>query len=206
MKNVRILVFLIFCSFSVAQAQTEKGRWTVGAQVGTLTFQRKSNFKSFAASLRPSAGYFVTNGLVLGMGIPLTINNQKTDYDNYHYNHFSTKAIGLAPFVRYFLGRSQWKPYVGLSYSYQKISGTIKNDDTIGLYEGTIKGHTTALVPSLGIACFVNRSLALTLEADYTINQQKQHTDYTTLFASSNSDIDTRSLSLAIGFQLFLGK
>ena len=70
MKNSLYTFLLIVASLSFATAQTEKGRWTVGTDVGNLSYQDQNNYKTFSANLTPSAGYFLTNGLLVGTGVP----------------------------------------------------------------------------------------------------------------------------------------
>jgi outer membrane protein len=156
-ENKTMKTFLISLIFSLmmslgASAQTEKGRWTVGAQIGNFTYQKPAGgSRSFSGSLAPSAGYFVANGVVVGTGIPFSFSSTKLgqafgNYDNLRQNQ---TAIGLSPFVRYYVGSAKLKPFVGLAYSYSRT--VIKNKtDTGGGAESKSSGYTTALTPTLG--------------------------------------------------------
>lgn len=207
MKALLISLAISLAMPLMSQAQTEKGRWTVGAQVGNLTFRTKDQFTSFSVDLTPSAGYIVTDGLVVGAGLPIYMGITRAGYGGDYYNHSSSFDIGLAPFLRYYIGKSSFKPYIGVAYSYSRMTGAVKsNVITAGYNTGDTKGYATAFTPSVGIAYFVNRNLALTAGINYNVNYSDQTTTYT-LQPSSNGYISKdRYLSLAIGFQLFIGK
>jgi outer membrane protein len=206
------LISLIFSLMMVfgANAQTEKGRWTVGAQVGNFTYQTEElDYRNISGSLTPSAGYFVTNGLVIGTGVPFSFSSTKLgqlfgNYDNLRQNGTS---IGLSPFVRYYVGPAKLKPFVGIAYSYSRTISKYKTD-TAGGSESKSKGHSTALTPTLGVAYFINHNLALTASLNYNINHLEYRTVETSPYTPGPSiaDIDTKSLSLGLGFQLFIGK
>lgn len=188
-------------------AQTEKGRWTVGAQIGNLTLRTKDQFTSFAVDLTPSAGYTVTDGLIVGAGLPIYGGITRSGYGGDYYNHSSGFNIGLAPFLRYYIGQSSFKPYIGVAYSYSRVRGEVEsNVPTVGYSTGDTKGYATALIPTVGVAYFTSRNLALTAGLNYNVNYSQQTTTYT-LQPSSNDYISKdRYLALSIGFQLFIGK
>lgn len=204
MRTSLYTLLLVTASLSLAAAQTEKGRWTVGTQVGSLTYldQGTSHYKSFSASLTPLAGYFIANGLLLGTGVPLSFSRQTSSGLT---NKYTTSGIGLSPFVRYYFGPSVLKPYVGLSYSYVRNNSNYKTQ--LGDVSG--KGYSSSLTPTVGITYFLNRNVALNAGLNYTILTSETPYVY---FSSQptatiiNSKSDYKSLSLSIGFQLFFGK
>ncbi len=193
---------------TTATAQTEKGRWTVGAQVGDLKYQDQNGFKSYSISLSPSAGYFVANGLVVGTGVPLTVS--KVDYSaSGLYTTFRSTAtsIGLSPFVRYYIGSANMRPYVGISYSYSRADIRFVADYTTGAEAKNI-GTATTFTPTVGVAYFITRSLALSAGLNYNVEKSESTTTYPApnVPGAGTSSSDNKSVSLAIGFQLFLGK
>lgn len=212
MKTWLFSSVLLLTLISASQAQTEKGRWTIGAQVGNLSYQNQNGIRTWSASITPSAGYFITNGLLVGTGLPVSASSSKTNDDNTPYsNRYRNKSstIGLSPFLRYFLGQSKLKPYVGLAYSYSKT----KYDNTQTYLSGPSvsdgHGKITAFVPTVGLAYFVNRNLGLIVGLNYNINHQDQETTSTVPgFAPAiNTYIsDSKSVSLSAGFQLFIGQ
>lgn len=208
MKTLTLIVCLASTLMAKVEAQTEKGRWTVGAEVGNFTYQNQYGNQSFTGSLSPSGGYFITNGLVVGTGIPVSFATQTFSTINSSDGRYTTTAIGLAPFVRYFIGRSKLKPFLGVTYSYSKAVGKYQADPRRGGAESRTEGYATSLIPNVGVAYFINRNLALNVGINYNINHQEYETVRTspTVPGQSNSDTNTESLSLGIGFRLFIGK
>lgn len=207
MRTLTLIVFLAATLMEKVEAQTEKGRWTVGAEVGNFTYQNQNDIKSFTGSLSPAAGYFVTDGLAIGAGVPVSFTSQNYGSTNFGNLRYSSTVIGLAPFVRYFIGRSKLKPYLAVTYSYGQSRGRYRTD-TQGGSESKTEGYTTSLVPNAGVAYFINRNLALNLGVNYNINHQEYETVQTSPFTPgpSNSNTNTESLSLGVGFRLFIGK
>ncbi len=210
MKGSFVNLMLLLLIAYTAPAQTEKGRWTIGAQLGSLSYQKQKNgYRALTAGITPWAGYFVANGLAVGTGLPLSLSSVK--YGNLLANFYELRqngvSIGLSPFVRYYLGNAKLKPFLGMSYRYSQTRSKYKTD-TAGGSESKTRGHTTALVPTAGLTYFVSRTLGLALNIDYNID----HIEYDTVETSpytpgpSMAKYDTRSLSVGVGFQLFIGQ
>ena len=75
-------------------AQTEKGRWTAGVSIGSITYQTAEAGHSFAASLNPSLGRFVATNLLVGTGVPFSLSSSKYANSSIGY---STNNV-LAPY------------------------------------------------------------------------------------------------------------
>ena len=119
----------------------------------------------------------------------------------------TTTGIGLSPFIRYYFGASALKPYAGLSYSYVRNGNRFETP----FGDASGKGYSTNLSPTIGIAYFINRNIALNAGLNYNI--QTNETSYLQLVGSpqptpavTTTKSDYKSLSLSIGFQLFFGK
>lgn len=207
MKQTLVTLLCLLAISSAGLAQTTKGRWTVGTQIGNFSYQNQNGLKSFSGNLTPSAGYFLANGLVVGTGVPLSLSTQKNEGGI--VIKYTSTSTGLAPFIRYFFGTAALKPYLGVSYSYSLVRGSSNQNDSFASRETTNKGHSTALVPTVGLAYFFNRTLALTGGLSYNIAHTKQQTDYTNPLpgapASNTYESNGKSVSLAIGLQIFLG-
>ena len=210
MKILFVAFVLSLTLTLIGKAQTQKGQWTLGTQIGDLSYVDQNGGKSLSINITPSAGYFVANGLVLGTGIPIGIGSQKTTNDNTDFRFKSTSfSVGLLPFVRYFIGPSKLKPYIGLSYSYSRLNFTNMRTDPSGSYSSEGKGKITALVPTLGLAYFINQYLGLTAGLNYNINHNDQSattSDPISPTSSSSYASDYKSLSVGVGFQIFIGK
>lgn len=194
----------------ISKAQTEKGRWTMGAQIGNLSYANQNEGHSLSISATPSAGYFVTDGLALGMGIPVDINTQNSVVSIANYSSKSNSlSIGLSPFVRYFIGQSKLKPYLGISYSYSRSNSNSRRTDISGIYSSESKGKSTVLIPTLGLIYFINQHLGLSAGLNYNINHDDQTgtiSEPTSPASPSSYSSDYKYLSLGIGFQLFIGQ
>jgi len=188
LKRQRMLWLLFLLSFvqSVAQAQTEKGRWTAGVNIGSFTFRKNNS----TINLAPAAGYFVAPNFVVGTGVPIIINRSDEGSDFYR-----SSAIGIAPFVRYYIGQSRLKPYLSFSYSYSFVRQ--RYNFTGALPVPDEKGHNRDTSPSIGLAYFINRNVAL--NADLSHHWSKSNA----IFAVGDRNNYT---SLVFGFQIFFGK
>ncbi|SOD77943.1 outer membrane beta-barrel protein [Spirosoma fluviale] len=203
MKAFICTCLILLTSLTVVSAQTEKGRWTVGATVGNFTYYKKDTYRSFSANLTPSAGYFPVNNLEVGTGIPLSLSKSK--YANFNGDaKASNVSFGLSPYVRYYFGSSKLKPFVGLAYGYSWTS--IRNRDSNQDLKG--KGFTSTLTPTVGVAYFINRTVALNASVNYISQKYKTANAY---YNSGGTQIEvpvstTNYMSLGIGFQIFLGQ
>jgi outer membrane protein len=204
MKKSLYTLLLVGMSLSLATAQTEKGRWTVGTEAGNLIYRNQNFNKTFSADLTPSAGYFLANGLLVGTGLPISFTHQTASS---FISKYTGTGIGLSPFIRYYFGPSRLKPYAGLSYSYIRVSRqyVTPGGDASG------KGYSTVFAPTVGLAYFINRTVALNAGLNYTsatsdtpglrFSGQPNPTPSVIMLKSND-----KSLSLAVGFQLFFGK
>lgn len=204
MKNLMYTLLLVTVSLSISTAQTEKGRWTVGAQVGDINYSRNpSSYRSrtFRVSLSPSAGYFVADNFVVGLTLPV-------DYSHYQVSVVPNSAlnfaevistqVGLAPFARLYIGKAKLRPFVDASvgYSQQWFSSTNFNSSQ----ETRLTGRALNYSASAGVAYFINRSLSLDASLRYSGGDQLNQTG----FASDYSQPGTFGLN--VGFRLFLGR
>ncbi len=105
MKKSLCILLLMIASLLVATAQTEKGRWMVGADVGNLSYSSQYEYRSFSGNFLPSVGYFVANNLVAGAGVPVSFATGSSEVRDIRSK---STSIGLSPFVRYYYWQSQY--------------------------------------------------------------------------------------------------
>ena len=206
-KTVHIIALLLMISLA-ATAQTEKGRWTAGVSVGSVSYQDYNSVKQFAVNLTPSAGYFIKNNLLIGTGVPLSLSTYKTGVTNPYLTKTVTVGVGLSPFVRYYFGKSAFKPFAGLSYSYTYTHYTYEPLPIFGSTESA-SGYSTYWIPTIGLAYFINRSIAVNASLNYTISESKAVYFSPTQSGPSRIVDNTQKskiFSLGVGFQLFFGK
>lgn len=165
-----LLVLLTIVTLN-AYAQTDKGTIMAGGQISFSTTKNASNFK-----LNPNFGYFVGDNLALGGNLNFDFAKQGT---------VSANEFGIGPFVRYYFGKSDAKPFVVFNGDY--LTQTIKTStDKI-----STSGYGFLL--GLGFAAFLNRNVAVEGIAGYN------YKDYTNVEGAGG-------FSLSLGFQLYFGR
>jgi outer membrane protein W len=210
MRTIGFTCIVMMLSYSFSSAQTERGRWQVGTQIGDLSYvdNGAGQLKQFSGSLTPIAGYFIAKNLVVGAGLPLSLSSSRTKDALSVYGGYEAKStitgIGIAPFIRYYLGDAKLKPFLGLSYSYVL---TKANYQSYTGAKSSAKGHTNVITPNLGLAYFITRNIALNATLGYNVQSQNRF-----FLVSAPSGVDTtpavttKSLDFGIGFQLFFGR
>ncbi|WP_420147892.1 hypothetical protein [Spirosoma sp.] len=168
-------------------AQTEKGSRLAGVQVGNIVIPTSGN-SSTIISLQPTYGWFVGNGLAVGAGIPF-----------FHVSSGGASAtqIGLAPFLRYYIGPSQVKPYLGGSIGVinSSASGSGSNSNTDALYSATG-----------GLAFFINKSVSFDFALSYTGGNTGSVSSLIGGGASSLIPNFPKALNINLGFQVYFPK
>ncbi|QMW01179.1 outer membrane beta-barrel protein [Spirosoma foliorum] len=188
MKARFLTIILLVVSLSSAMAQTEKGNRLMGVNVGNIIIPSGSS--TTLISLQPTYGWFVANNLVVGAGIPFfyagTSGNKVTQ-------------IGLAPFLRYYFGPSQVKPFLGASI------GVINTSVTTN---GSSAGSSTDAAYSAtgGVAFFINRSVSFDLGVTYTGGDAGSVNSL--IAGSPNALIPNvpKAINISLGFQVYFGK
>ncbi|ADB37975.1 hypothetical protein [Spirosoma linguale] len=155
---------------NVAATKTSVGRWAVAIETDNLLLLQKVDGPGDDYYLRkivPGIGYFATNTLLLGVGVPLGLSPRNGTYYSSGINGqagvysstISPTQIGIAPFVQQFLGKGKVKPYVGASYRYthQQLNFSIRelsvylkqtgNESELSVFTGL----TYLITPKLGI-------------------------------------------------------
>ncbi|GAB3278950.1 hypothetical protein GCM10027347_53460 [Larkinella harenae] len=188
-----------------AFAQTEKGRWLVGAQVGEFSYRIYKNNSGhyFSVNLTPSAGYFIANNLLVAAVLPFDVNTQNVNYGPSFYN----RSIGIGPSIQYYVGNRRLKPYFGIGYTYSRSYTKWTNLGGIDP-ESITKSYVGNLTPTAGIAYFINRNALVTAGFNYNIQHNGQETyspSRPTTVTNSYAE-NFKSLSLGIRFALLFGK
>lgn len=195
---------MVFLGSALAQAQTEKGRWTVGAQVGDLSYSDTGepfNIRNFSISMSPSAGYFVAKNLVIGASVPVSFlayrSSAPPNSGQFKANYTS---VGLAPFIRYYVGSARLRPFASASYGYTQ--NWIRQTDANTGREQKSNGNFSSYAVGVGVAYFINNTVSLDASLNYTNSFRAGQS----LFSTGQSANNNGSLGLNIGFRLFFGK
>ncbi len=174
-------------------AQTEKGRWLVGGG-GTGYFDTSNdNFKQTFVLLAPGAGYFVANNVTIGASLPLLHFRSKGGGFEGH----STTA-GFTPFARFYFGKANVKPYLQGQFGF--LTSTSKSSGSFGTPSSSSSG-TFTYGGAAGLAFFLNEHSSLDVSLNYTGGSRDNETGGIFVLGAY-----PRTLTLNVGFQLFLGK
>lgn len=189
MKAIVCTLVLLIVGFSAATAQTEKGYQLMGVQVGNIIIPT-SGGSGTIISLQPTRGWFVSDGLAVGAGIPF-----------FHVGSGGSgiTQIGLAPFLRYYIGPSQVKPFLGASVGVVNTSASGSGFSS--------KSSTDALYSATGgVAFFINKSVSFDLALTYTGGDTGAVN--TLLVGGSNALTPNipKALNINLGFQVYLAK
>ena len=177
--------------FTAANAQTEKGSWMVSgkSEISFNNVNTKVKYdgtevdsdETSSFTFSPSASYFVINNLAVGLGL------------NYMHNKngdVKSNTFVAMPQATYFLATAgNVKPYVEAAVGYASNN---TSDD-----ESEIKADGLAYGAGVGVAYFVNPSVAFSLGLNYS---------GANLTFSEDSDFKTNinTLGVGVGISVFL--
>jgi outer membrane protein len=169
MKKIA-LAFLLLSS-ATAFSQTEKGAVLVG---GALSFQTTSNNSSFV--LNPNVGFFPFNNFAFGLG---------TNFNYSKQGDIKSNQVGIGPFLRYYVGKTQTKPFITteISYLHRKFETSLTESSSNGF--GFLLG--------LGFAAFVNETVAIEGLTGYN-------------YSDFNDASSASGFTMRFGFQLYFNR
>lgn len=139
MKKIVPGLFVLLSMSFAATAQTEKGSWMVGGNVGLNTAENDTRI-----TFSPSGGYFFFNNFAAGANLTLDYSKIGTS---------KTTAWGLGPFTRYYIGTMNVRPFAHADVSFQ--SNKTANNSGSNTY------NSTQYFLGGGIAAFINRNVAI---------------------------------------------
>ena len=159
-------------SASVGITPVQQGNWIVGGSLGSLGYSFEG--ESFSLSVNPRAGYFISDGVALGLGLTGSV-----------YTAPESDAVwgyGVAPFVRYYFPEGS------------SASGRFFAQGDVGIAGSSLgSGATLALGANVGYAHFITQSVAL--EATLGYNYSK---------ATVSGAEKASGLNVGLGFQVYL--
>lgn len=192
-KNLFTLIFIIMMAAS-AHAQTGKGKFMTGGSIGVNFGNTKAQYdgtklyetKQFNVLLEPHVGYFVSDGLALGLGIGLSNNTEKYDDNNKDIQN----TLLVSPFARYYTP-------VGL---FGEASVGLGNVNIIEQYEGEKDEYKTGVFGwsvGAGYAIFLNEHVSLEPMISYNniVGTSDENSKYKT---------KTGLFMIQVGFNIFL--
>jgi len=133
-------------SSDVGTAPIQKGNWMVGGGIGSLGYDFDSEV--FNISLEPGAGYFVSDGIAIGLKLIANYQTIKEGDNPFSY--------GLLPFARYYFPEGASASNRFFAEAKAGIAGSRGGDDVnFGFGAG------------LGYSHFITRTVALEALAGY---------------------------------------
>jgi len=205
-----VIIFYSTNCYSQIEKPITKGNITLGGDIDVdFGFQNSSytidlidgifevEDKNLGISINPTFGYFIYNGLVLGISPwygyyyseNITTNNVfgELDDNSYHSNY-----IGINVFVKYYFKNSV---FIGLE------SGYAYEISKISTLEDIYKSSTFALSPSVGYAIFINSKISIEpsfnykFSKSYLISPQEE---------AESDEAPRHNFFISVGFHLFL--
>ncbi|EHO12344.1 porin family protein [Myroides odoratimimus] len=174
--NAQIKVDVPKLSEKVGKTPIKKDNWIVGGALGSTGYSFEE--ESFNINITPRAGYFISDGIAVGLELGTGLQTVKGGDNFWNYK--------VMPFVRYYFpeGASE--------------TGRFFGQGAIGVSGSDIGGKSDtsfAFNVNAGYSHFVSRNVAL--EAIFGYNYSK----------SNQSSASTHNgLGISFGFQIFLGK
>lgn len=193
MKKVLLLVAVMVMISSLSKAQAKKGDILVGA-TSSLNFGSMSSSieydgestdigKTTEFSFSPGIGYFVVDGLALGLDINWETSINKPDEGD----EVKTSQFLIGPFAKYYFGATNLKPFLESSFGF----GSGNNDEQ----DYNISGYGLGG----GVAVFLNEVVSLEFGLGYggTTAQMK---DVQIDFYGNTDDVDVKTNGFAFEF------
>jgi hypothetical protein len=195
MKTLNRVLTTIVISLLVLSlnAQTTAGKLLLGGS-SSMGFAASTNkwkddngsgtdSKDLSFNLTPQVGFFVINGLAVGLVLDIEYAASKDDASN--DKDISTTVVA-GPFVRYYFGSSKIKPFVEGSGGFGVYSDKYDPDEGNTI---TDKYGVMALQGKGGVAFFLNDAVSLELGLSYNYLSVKPKEDNDTNFKMMNGGI-----------------
>jgi outer membrane protein len=198
MKNAKKAVIGLVLSMFVLSlsAQTGAGKLLIGGSssfgFNATTDKYKSDLgdgtigKGMQVNLAPQVGFFVIDGLAVGLELNIDLSSFKVDDSDSKTN---STALIAAPFVRYYYGTNKIKPFAEGSIGF----GTLIEKDKNGDITTTDKIGVFGFGFGIGAAMFLNDNVSVDLGIGYNSMTSKVKED--------NPDND-KYITSVIGFQV----
>jgi outer membrane protein len=189
---------VLFCSFSTLNAQTEKGNILIGGETKLNFSSSNPKFESDDSNadlgrtttldFSPQIGFFVIDGLALGMELPIMYSLDKSESED----KYTSTSIAFTPFIRYYFGKGKLKPYLhgdvgfgNLKMKYEEKLLATTSESTASLFLYEMGG---------GLAVFLNDKVSLDIGIAYASQS-----------LTPKEDNDNNFKSITSGFEAGIG-
>jgi hypothetical protein len=230
--TLAMVMLMVLIAAATAGAQTKKGTWTFGADVGSGYIEStsseysnssssnisKSKGSSFGIGVYPMFGYFIADNIAIGASLSFSFSSGSSDSSETASTATSTYKssstyVFLGPFFRFYFGGAGSKglPYlqVGAGVSlYPSYSGDASYSSG-SAYHFSYKKYTGVQAEvELGYEHFLNPSIGIKYYVGYSYN----HYDYSYFYDyvtgtdyTYNSKSSYGSINFGVGLQIYLG-
>lgn len=161
-------------SANVGTTPIKEGNWLVGGSIGSLGYSFEG--ENFNINVNPQAGYFISDGVALGLSLGAGLQTVKDGDNAWNYK--------VMPFVRYYF--PEGASSTGRFFGQGEIGIT-------GAEQGSASDTSFGFGINAGYAHFITQSVAL--EATVGYNYSKSNL--------ANAEAQN-GLGVAVGFQIYL--
>lgn len=191
------LLFVSLIALSLnASAQTEKGSWMIGGELGNINLGFGKSTTDFSIGVDPIGLYFITDNLGIGGRIPIGIGVHSTK----DVSSITTFQIGIAPTIRYYfteIGKGKIFGEAALDF----LNTSTSTKDKILNTSSSSSNSATGFSIGLGYNYFFNPHVALEAGLRY-VNVSDDNAPYnaTNTFGGFNENNINFNLGLNIFF------
>lgn len=194
-KNLLFTCLVILAGVLITQAQTEKGKFLLGGSTNLAFSSDKYQWdeedqseKSTDIDLMPQVGYFIANGLAIGLEFPFS--------HSWSDDEKST-SIGCGPFAKYYFGKSQFKPFLltGTEFNKETSKYTYSSGE---VSESTDRSFLWKAGGGIGI--FITKNLSVDLSLLYVHEEYRWKSETDEPYSKSTS----KGLDVEVGFAVIL--
>lgn len=173
-SNAQVDVTTPQTSAEVGSTPVQKGNWMVGGSVGSAGYSFES--EAFSLNLAPKAGYFLSDGFAVGIGLNAGVVAASDRKPTWQY--------GVMPFARYYFPEGA------------SSTGRFFGEGSVGISGEAYEGESEtsfAFGVNAGYAHFISQTVAL----EGTVGYNYSKANVTGAEAQSG-------LGFAVGFQIYL--
>ncbi len=201
MKKLKCIpvILVLFCITTSVTAQTKRGRFMIGGTTDLSIYKTSSKWKTddddgetesvSGMQFTPCVGYFIVNGLAVGLKTPLSSTKVEDKEGEYKGLTTKTKTYIWEPFVTYYIGSTDIKPFVHAGIGDGSILARYEYKDDIE----EISGDVFLYEVSAGFAVFFLNTISAELAVGYsstTVQQIEYNEDhYKTIDSGLSFDV-----------------
>ena len=188
MKKLFTLLTVVAISTTLSFAQKGSVAIGVGSNLSDVSWQNYS--------LTPTVGYFITDNMMFGTGFIMASSS-----DEVSGIEFSSSAMSVSPFARFYLNKSMYIS-AGLDMT---SSNSIIEDDT---YKETDKGSTFGFNGGIGYSLMWNDRICIEPSFGFGTSSGSTSSEYESGGTTNTNSIDapnTFGMAIGLGVNIRLG-